>query len=61
LKYDERVSSCRRDVRRDIVGRDRSDVKVTYIVWLFASVLTAKVGVVAVAVRVAILEPSKSY
>lgn len=33
----------------------------TYIVWLLASVLAAKVCIVAVAIRVAVFEPSKSY
>jgi hypothetical protein len=33
----------------------------TYVVWLFASILAAEVGVVAVAVRIAVFEPSESY
>jgi hypothetical protein len=35
--------------------------EVTHIVWLFTSILTAKIGVVAVSIRVAVLKPSKSY
>jgi hypothetical protein len=32
----------------------------TYIVWLFTSIFASKIGVVAVSVRVTVLEPSKS-
>ena len=32
-----------------------------YIIWLFTAVLTAKIGVVAVAVRVTVFEPAKRY